>query len=168
MGVLAETAIAVLGLFTGGLRQPPNLEEMLLIMTGKQTKGARGRRERRGGAGARDVHGAVRRRWAELARFHFSSSYCTNVGTLRSCRGQGSRHSTPALPPHVLSLLGLWFVRRPAPLDISSRHMRPARPFFPFFPLPFSLPPPPLPPVPSARRFAGLSLNASPLSSCTV
>ena len=44
MGVLAETAIAVLGLFTGGLRQPPNLEEMLLIMTGKKTKGTKGRR----------------------------------------------------------------------------------------------------------------------------
>ena len=44
MGVLAETAIAVLGLFTGGLRQPPNLDEMLLIMTGKKTKGAKGRR----------------------------------------------------------------------------------------------------------------------------
>ena len=42
MGVLAETAIAVLGLFTGGLRQPPNLEEMLLIMTGKKTKGTKG------------------------------------------------------------------------------------------------------------------------------
>ena len=28
----------------GGLRQPPNFEEMLLVMTGKQTNGARGRR----------------------------------------------------------------------------------------------------------------------------
>ena len=42
--MLSETAIAVLGLFTGGLRQPPNFEEMLLVMTGKQTNGAKGRR----------------------------------------------------------------------------------------------------------------------------
>ena len=47
-------------------------------------------------------------------------------------------------------------------------HVRPPRPFFPFpfrFALPSLLAPPP---APSARRFAGLSLNASPLSSCTV
>ena len=40
--------------------------------------------------------------------------------------------------------------------------------FLPFFPFPFfPLPAPLAPPVPSARTFAGLSLNASPLSSCT-
>ena len=42
--MLSEAAIAVLGLFTGGLRQPPNFEEMLLVMTGEQTNGAKGRR----------------------------------------------------------------------------------------------------------------------------
>ena len=38
VGALSETAIAVLGLFTGGaggVYQPPNLEDMLVVMTGE-------------------------------------------------------------------------------------------------------------------------------------
>ena len=38
VGALSETAIAVLGLFTkgaGGVYRPPNLEDMLVIMTGE-------------------------------------------------------------------------------------------------------------------------------------
>jgi hypothetical protein len=39
VGALSETAIAMLALFTGGLRRPPNLREMLMIMTGMSKKG---------------------------------------------------------------------------------------------------------------------------------
>ena len=34
IGILCESGVALLGLFTGGLRAPPDLAEMLEVMTG--------------------------------------------------------------------------------------------------------------------------------------